>query len=340
MKTTWLIGKAAGAFSLLFAAVTLTAQARDANWFFTEESTCILQLEAPFRKLYASDDKNYVPAFCRLEADSQWFGGQIRLRVRGSQRRTVCTTPPLMIDFRQAAGLPRLGKLKLVSGCGNSFGDGQYLLREYLIYKMYNLLTPLSYRVRLLEVSFTDADQPRHSYTQFGFFLEPVDILAARNHSRELSSGMHTEATSRRHSTLVAIFQYLAGNFDWAVPILKNVTLLQPLNNPGAPPLIVPYDFDYAGMVNAPYAVPGEDYGIETVKDRVYRGFPRTAAEIALVIDTLRFYRQSFTQLITDCRPLQGFHRNEMIRYLDEFYELTSDPAKQQEIFIRNARRN
>jgi len=340
MKTVSLKRITTGFLFTLLLAGTLTAQVKDVHWFFQSTDTCKLHLEAAFSKFYADDNKGYIPAFCRLRLGKDSFSGSIRIRVRGSQRRAICSTPPLLTDFRKAAGLPRLGKLKLVTACGNSSDDGQYLLREYLVYRLYNLLTPLSYRVRLSEVRYTDSDNPRHSYTQYAFFLEPEELLAARNQCVVLNAGMHTEATHRRHTTLVAIFQYMAGNFDWAVPTLKNITLLQPLNNATAGPWIVPYDFDYAGLVNAPYAVPGEDYGIESVKDRVYRGFPRTEAEITLVMDTLQWYRTAFTRLIRECRMLQGFHRDEMIRYLDEFYDLTSGPDQQQEIFIRHARRN
>lgn len=341
MKIAWLITKVTGTCLQLLSVFTLSAQARGAEWFFSGEATCQFHLTAPFSKLYAENNEAlYVPAPCRLQLNGDSFSGMVRIRVRGAQRRDICSTPPLLVDFRQAAGLPRLGKLKLVTGCGNSYDDGQYLLREYLVYKLYNLLTPLSYRVRLSEVRYTDSENPRHTYTQFGFFLEQEAALAARNQCKVLKAGMPTESTHRRHTTLVAVFQYLVGNFDWAVPLLKNVTLLQPLDNPIAGPWVVPYDFDYSGMVNAPYAVPGEDYGIESVKDRVYRGFPRTTSEIALVMDTLQYYRPAFTKIIRECRLLQGFHRDEMIRYLDEFYELTSGPDQQQEIFIRHARRN
>ena len=42
---------------------------------------------------------------------------------------------------------------------------------------------------------------------------------------------------------------------------------------PGALLAPVPYDFDFSGLVDAPYAGPPEGIPVETVRDRIYRGY-------------------------------------------------------------------
>ena len=98
--------------------------------------------------------------------------------------------------------------------------------------------------------------------------------MAKRNSCRELENvAINTEQTERKQMTLVALFEYMIGNTDWSVPAYHNIKLMQDRKNPESIPFAVPYDLNHCGFVNAPYAVPPEELGIETVKDRMYRGF-------------------------------------------------------------------
>jgi len=71
----------------------------------------------------------------------------IEVKARGNFRRLLgnCTYAPLMLRFETMKSLnpPYFSgqkELKLVMPCQ---GD-EYVIREWLVYKLYNLLTPLS----------------------------------------------------------------------------------------------------------------------------------------------------------------------------------------------------
>ena len=80
--------------------------------------------------------------------------------------------------------------------------------------------------------------------------------------------------------TLVAIFQYMIGNTDFGVSANHNIILMQSAKDSTAKPIVVPYDFDYAGFVDAYYAVPNEGLPIENVRQRLYRGYYQDTGRI------------------------------------------------------------
>lgn len=334
-------------FFFIWLAIAITvfpATARAQNLtrknLFTTDSILSISIAANFSEVYKTPEGNFSSACLTLQLQGYSIADSIRIRPRGVQRKNICITPPLMLDCRQASVpvIKKLGKLKLVRGCGKNKKDEELILKEYLVYKMYNQLNEKSFRVRLLHVYYHDTDDPARSYTQYGFFIEDTDDMAARNNCREQNTGVATESTNRKNTTLVSIFQYMIGNTDWTVPLLKNIKLIAPLDKPAAAPFVVPYDFDYSGIVDAAYAVPHPDYNIDNVKERVYKGFPRNQLEINMVIDTLVSCRKTFNTLINNFNLLDQNIKKKMTGYLDEFYQLVSDPAKTKEIFIDNAR--
>ena len=103
-------------------------------------------------------------------------------------------------------------------------------------------------------------------------------MLAARTNSVEVTSTNLTQ----KHITpetmdRLAIFNYMIGNTDWSVPNQHNCKIISPLevNNSGLG-IVIPYDFDYSGLVNADYAVPYEKLGLSSVRERRYVGICRT----------------------------------------------------------------
>jgi hypothetical protein len=86
----------------------------------------------------------------------------VELRVRGNKRldAEVCRYPPLRIEF-EPEGIKKTlfahqERLKLVVLCKDTAAYRDYLRAEFLIYRMFNLLTPLSYNVRWLKVSYIE----------------------------------------------------------------------------------------------------------------------------------------------------------------------------------------
>ena len=339
--------KITATFFLFFAAfITVIAQDKvDSIQFFLDEKPLTVNIKSDFKKLFNTRKETpwYNAAISVTMPDNATpITEEVRIRARGNFRKTECYMPSLLVNFHNTTSprLSQLDKLKIVSGCGTSPRDEQLVLKEYLAYKMYNLVTPLSFRVRLMRLTFEDNDGKMKKYTTWGFFIEDVDAMAKRNKMKEYEIATQQKSTEPERMTLVSIFEYLIGNTDWSVPNFHNIKLLKPRGDSLALPLAVPYDFDFAGMVDAGYATPAEIMGTESVKERVYRGFPRPLEEINKAISLLVEKKDAFYSLINAFEVVSASSRKEIIRYLDEFYDTVKNKKEIQSVFIDNARAN
>jgi hypothetical protein len=334
----------------LFAAGTTPAQTVvDKKNFFSEEELVRMTLVTDLKKLVRGKEKknyeqNSQPATITFYfPDSSKVTEEAEIRSRGEFRREECHMPPIMVNFKtsQAVSLKKLGRLKFVWPCDNTMYYEQLVLKEYLVYRIYNLLTEKSLRVRLVKVEYRDAHgwiKPRITY---GFFIEDVDDMAKRNDCMEVDlTKFYTEQTNREHTTMVALFQYMIGNTDWAPSVYHNIKLILPRRDSLAKPFMVPYDFDCNGLVNADYAVPPPELGITTVRQRLYRGFPRTLQELQEAMLLLNNRRKAIDSLIMNCVPLSRNNKKEMMDYLGDFYKATQSEEDIKELFIRGARRD
>lgn len=313
--------------------------------FFEDDRLVTVDLSTDLRKLVTvKKEETYQPADITLHfPDSSKITEPIRLSARGEFRRTECYVPSIRLDFKNTTSpkLTPLGKLKLVVGCGTHADDERLILKEFLAYKIYNLLTDMSFRVRLLKINYTDTREKIKAYTQYGFLIEDVDEMAKRNNCKEVEKTIFvTERTDRTQMTLVAIFQYMIGNTDWSVPNYHNIKLMRPVTDSFSFPYTIPYDFDFAGLVDAPYAMPKEDLGIKSVRERLYRGWPRTMEELQRTLDIFREKKEAIKKVVTDFTLLSTRYRKEMTEYIDDFYKTIDNKSLVKRIFIDDARNN
>lgn len=266
----------------------------------------------------------------------------IRVKLRGNFRRANCSFASMTFDFTnngQKTRLSNLKELKVVVPCEWGSEDEQWVIKEYLVYKLYQLFTDKSFRLRLARFSFDDNSDSIKSYKQYGFILEDIDDLAKRLGFKESGNEkIMTEETNRQHTTLVSIFQYMVSNSDWNVPARHNVKLIHPKDSATAKPYLVPYDFDYCGAVNALYAEPAPHLGIEKVTDRLYLGFPRTMAELKPVVAYFLQKEVEVYRTINDFPLLRKKPKEEMLAFIQGFYTIIKNEANIQKEFIDKAR--
>jgi hypothetical protein len=302
-----------------------------------------VNITTSLNRLFKQKEKEgyqYTANFSTKLPDGTTVDEPILLEVRGHFRKDYCYIPPLRIIFKAKKNsvLNPLGSLKLVSKCKLTPADEQCLLKEYLTYKIYNLLTDMSFRVRLLNINWIDSADRAKKVTEHAFLMEDIKDLAERNNCIDAKDMRPTEATNRRQMTIVALFQYMIGNTDWSVAVNHNIRLIQSKIDSLHKPYAVPYDFDYAGLVNTDYAVPDERLGTESVKERVYGGFPRTMGELNDVLDMFKSQKDRMYALINNFDLLNGRSKKEMCSYLEEFFDLIKDQEKVNEAFIQQAR--
>lgn len=332
-------------FILLFLAASfrLDAQAVNSSKFFTDEAVIDMTLTTDIRKLQTEKGiEVFQPAtIISRFPDSSVIEEQILVAPRGHFRRDNCNIPPVLVDFSNTTS-PRhtpLGKLKLVIGCGTRGNDEQLLIKEYLIYKMYNILEDKSFRVRLVKLNYQDSRNKMKPFSQYAFLIEDDNEMAERNGCIKKPKAQYlTESTDRALMTMVAVFEYMISNGDWSVPNNHNIKLIHEKSNPGALPYAVPYDFDHSGLVNASYALPNELLGTESVTERVYRGFPRRMEELQSTFDIFRNKKDKVYALINNCSYLASRTKKEVIDYLEDFYRTINNKGMVKSIFIDNAR--
>lgn len=335
-------------FLTIFFTVVLACQSQpvDSIKFFTDSEVIEMTLTTDLKGLQAQKGQDqFQPATISLKfSESNIITEAVQAGARGKFRRNYCRIPPIMINFRNenpASKLNSFGKLKLVIGCSAGSGDEELLLKEYLVYKIYNLLEDKSFRVRLLKVTYNDTRNRIKTFTQHAFLIEDDADMARRNNCRKKEHGqILTESTNRETMTTVALFEYMIGNTDWSVPNNHNIKLIFDRNEENQVPYPVPYDFDYCGLVNAAYAVPNEIIGTEKVTERVYRGFPRSIEEIQARLGVFRAKKNDIIAVISNFSMLNEKVKKAMVDYLNEFFELIEKPGTVKDIFVDNARRS
>lgn len=312
--------------------------------FFADEGIINVTINTDIRNLIAEKKslKDVEALITCKFADSSEIKETIKIRPRGHFRRENCYLSSLMLIFNSNLSnkLAFLKNLKMVAPCGKTSSDEQHLLKEYQAYKTYNILTDLSFRVRLLRVTYNDIRKNVGSFTQYAFLLEDIDAVAKRNNHRQKKNISFSPAgTNRYQTTLMCIFQYMIGNTDWSIPNYHNIKLVVPRKDTSSVPLPVPYDFDMTGIVNPPYAGTSPIFEIEKVTDRLYRGFPVSIEEVQTIIDLFLQKEKEILGSIYSFNLLNKRSKHDMAYFLNGFFSEIKDKSVVKAVFITNARR-
>ena len=90
----------------------------------------------------------------------------------------------------------------------------------------------------------------------------------------------------------------------------------------------LPYDFDYAGMINAPYATPSSELPIFNVKDRFFKGSCKPAEMYDTSIALFNEKKNEIIQVIQSAEFLDNKYKKNSIRYIEKFYQTINNPDK------------
>ncbi|MBS0001314.1 MAG: hypothetical protein KFF73_20180 [Cyclobacteriaceae bacterium] len=305
---------------------------------FAADEPIRLTLIADFQSLIKEKDAvdpEYYPAVLNL-IDSA--GGdksfEIKVRARGISRRNFdfCNFPPLLLNFKKKETRETVfegqNKLKLVTFCKDMNSFEEYVLKEYLVYKIFNILTDTSLQARLVRINYINQEKDKLITERFGFLIEDIDHLADRLGGGEIELSLpHHDICERTCLDRFMIFQYMIGNTDWwiAKPIMHNVKLIS-INN--GPPIPIPYDFDFCGFVDTNYASPDEKLPIKSVTQRYFRGFCRRSGTYEKTIQGFKGHREEIFRLINDFPWLSEVSKKVMAKYIDQFYDIINDPKQ------------
>ena len=303
-----------------------------------------LTLEAPLDEIFkerGQESSDHEGVLTHQDADLGPVALNVGVRTRGKTRleRRICRFPPLRVNFKkkQVGNSVFAGqdKLKLVTHCQSGRSNyEQFLVLEYLIYRSYNILTDLSFKVRLAQITYVDTAKPQDSLTQIAFFIEDDSAVAQRNGWQSLAVPVvPPEYIESAQLSLLDIFQFMIGNTDWDAFLREpdredcchNVKPIGSLEGPVFP---IPYDFDWTGVVDAPYADPRRDLRLRSVRQRLYRGLCRPDEVLSNTFAVLNERKDAIYALYLNEPALEERYRKRTIEYFDFFNEIINDAGK------------
>ncbi len=252
-----------------------------------------------------------------------------KVNIRGKFRRTTCTEmPPLKLNFKKGelaeAGLTLHDDFKLVTQCiEDETKAKQLLLKEFLAYKIYNELSDYSFRVQFLKINYKDLSTGKVK-KQWGFIIEDTAQMRGRLAAEKFDGkfGITKDQYNYTHSKRVALFQYMIGNLDWDMYTkVHNVKVINKTNR-----LIpIPYDFDFSGLVSAPYARLSTNFNVKSIKDRFYLGNAEDLEDMDQTIKLFESKKEEIIDLVKNFKPLKKEERREILTYLNSFYKDIDD---------------
>jgi hypothetical protein len=296
--------------------------------FFDGEKPLEITLEFDLKTLQRDRLKEeYVYAkLSYIENQDTLFAYPVRIKTRGVFRKSFCNIPPFWLNINnsgiQSEDLGKTKKMKVVTHCMKLKNYQDYVLKEYLAYKIYNIISPYSFRVRLLRIKYIDTGRKNKVSEGWAFAIEPIELLASRLDAKHVEN--EELAMVRMNASIMnklAMYYYMTGNTDFSVTGLHNIKVLL-LNNPGPLGYIpVPYDFDFTGFVNSSYASPAENVNIEKVTDRYFLGICRTDLTYKRILDEFKAMNELIYPMLQSFEYLSNDEKLEMLEYIEDFYD-------------------
>jgi len=305
---------------------------------FDSEEILELTLRSNLKTVFKDrgDDPQYHNATLSYIVEQQTIDIPIKIKTRGHFRKLSgnCQYPPILLNFSKSS-TPESSifwnqdKMKLVTPCR---GD-EYVINEYLVYKLYNLITPKSFKARLVKVVYEDTVKNKTSDPYYGILLEEENQMAERNLSVSIEKiGLNPKITQKEDFLKMAVFEYMIGNTDWSVQYQQNIKLIT--DDTTKYPITVPYDFDHAGIVRAPYAHPAPELKMSSTLQRRYRGYCVTDMnEFDKSFEIFNQFKNDFYALYVGNPLLSSGYQNQTIKFLDQFYETINNPEKAKKEF-------
>jgi len=317
---------------LLLILSTLAVQSQEVKKLFQSDEILEITMTMNMKEVYRDvEERNYHPVVISWNGpDGTTYELNSRAKVRGHTRtmKSTCRIPPLFLNFKKSetkdTPFEKQKKIKLVSHCKNSKSFQEYVDKEYLIYRLYNQVSPFSFKVRPCRITYVDSEKPENSSAHSGFLIESIKDLAKRNDMKEFDGLIRNqEALDKDNIDKLALFQYMIGNLDWSVPERHNMKIMR--KEGGSLPVAVPYDFDYSGLVDAPYAVPPEGMGISSVRTRIFRGLCREQGYTS-EIQFFKTLQPKMTNEVNQADFIEEKTRSDVLDYLKGFYKDINNP--------------
>ena len=290
--------------------------------------TMTLDLKRYQREKYKGE---YMPVRLHYQLnDTLEMEKTMRIKARGNFRRSHCNLAPFWLNLRETDlsddREQDIKGIKIVTHCKGSKSYEDYVLKEYLCYRIYNILSPVSFRVRLVRMTYIDTGRKNQVTEGWAFMIEPQEMLAARNDAQLVKNDELPMRMMRpMDMDVMALFEFMIGNVDYSIAGRQNIKILglPGFGIQGYTP--VPYDFDYSGFVNTYYAIPGENLDIKSVRERYYLGPCRDDKAFLAAIEHINQHKEEIIRLIQDFEYLDPRDQKDAINYIGEYFHLAAE---------------
>ena len=316
---------------------------------FQSDAILDVRIEAPLRTILSERpfDEELPATFHYTNSAGEAVTFEIKMRTRGKFRRKeeICRFPPMRLNFKtsQTKGtlFHKQDKVKLVTHCQSTSRYEQSILREFMAYRILNVMTDASFRVRLMRITYVDTEGKRRDKTRFGFIIEHRDRLARRLQMPVLDvPKIHARTLQREYASTASIFHYLIGNTDYSsvrgvegAPCCHNHVLF---GNENEPIWSIPYDFDQAGLVDAKHAGANPRFRLRSVRQRLYRGRCMHNDLVDKTVTEFVDKRDEILRVIGDPDVASKSTIKKMTKYVEQFYKTISKPRSVESKLIKN----
>ncbi len=303
----------------------------------------LLVLTLSFDKEALLSDRGEEPSYHEAilsytDAEGKVIKLEAKVRARGNTRREAytCNFPPLRINFPKKKVQNTLfhgqNKLKMVTHCQKE----SYILKEYLVYRTYNLLTSYSFQVRLSRITYVDNKGTYPDETKYSFFIEDEHELAARNGGEIVKEEIRVKPQEAEPEPMRInyVFQYMTGNKDYEVSFHRNTKIITAAD--AEAPIAVPYDFDRASVVDVAYAK--ASWQNKKISNRVFRHLCPSESEIKGTFAHFNSKKIAILELIDNFNYLTLEGRKEMNKYFKEFFKLIAKKKTLTTDFLSNCK--
>ena len=295
--------------------------------FFASDEPLEISLSFDIREFVKTkDEPEYFDASLKIITHSNdTLSQRIKLKARGEMRRDYCSFPPVLLKFKdnkdEDEPIQQGGTIKLVTHCHLSPTFENYVFKEYLAYKLYNQVTPYSFRTRLARITYTDVNNPNNTYTSYGFLIENTEEMARRNDAIVIKNlNVSQQHMNSSEMARLAVFNYMIGNTDWSVQLQHNIKVLKALDVNSDKGIPVAYDFDFSGFVNTMYSAPREELPIKSVTERYYMGTCFGTEELTPIIEEFGGKKEELLGTISSFEFLSDGEKKEAEMYISSFY--------------------
>ena len=282
-----------------------------------------------------TDDSTYIDSELDYKmSNGEWKSLPLKIRARGNFRRKNCYFTPLKLNIKKsdAKGTIFKGqkKLKMVLPCLNETSNDDNVIKEYIIYKMYEVISPYYFSTRLVDIEYEDLKSRKSQLHQLkGILIEDDKTVAKRLDGTMSKRNFYPEGYDHLSAVRNAMFQYMIGNTDYSVTYQHNTKIVF-VDKKFVP---VPYDFDMAGFVNTSYSVVSqtrkEKLPIEKVTERYYMGYQRDYKLFESIRQEFIGHKQDIFSLLETYQSYFENERNYNIakEYIEDFYKILYDES-------------